>query len=201
MFSVPLQTPLNNHSSELDVKNRDMLVISQPPPTTSPSTIPPLMQQHIPPPSSFDPRPNANHHNQMSSSSCSRADPPLSERLSHLMQGPSSHDPRLQNSQFRNQNNEAEGHMFIANAQEPPPAQAFKQQDSSYNNANSNFQDCKSDMNIPPPSSQLPFNQPPPVFSQPPINFPPRKFVSIFENRLVFSKNVFIELFKINYLV
>lgn len=167
---------MHSHSSELDTKNRDMHMISQPPPTTPPSAIPPLMQQHIPPPANFDPRPNVSLHNQIPPANCGRGDQPLSECLSHLMQGPSSHDPRLQNNQFRNQNSESDGHRFMPNTQEPPPAPSFKQQDSSYNNANSNFQDHKSDVNIPRPSSQVPFNQPPPVFSQPPLNFPPRKF-------------------------
>lgn len=179
-FPVPLQTSLNNHSSELNPKNCDLHITSQPPPSSgsASSTIPPLMQQHIPLPSSFDPRPDANLLSQLPSSSCNRGDPPLSEHLTNLMQGPpSSHDPRLQNSQFHNQKPESDGHRFLPNSQEPALAQSFKSQDSSYSNANLNFQDHKSDANIPRPSSQLPFNQPPPsVFSQAPMNFPPRKF-------------------------
>ena len=152
-----------------------MHMISQPLPTPT-SNIPSLMQQHIPPPSNFDPRPSSNLHNQISPSSCGRGDPPLSERLSHMIQTPTNHDPRLQqNNSFRNQNSEPEGHRFIPHAQEPPPPSTFKQESSYNNNTNSNFQDRKPDINIPHPPSQLPFNQPPPVFPQPALAFPPRK--------------------------
>lgn len=174
-----MQPPPNNVQSDVDSKNRDIRSI--PPPPSQQPVIPPLMQHHISQPSNFDPRPNAGLHNQLAPP-CGRGEQPLSERLSHLMQTQTNHDPRLQNNQYRNQNTEPDSnHRFhqslLPNTREPPPSTAsssFKK-DSSFNHVNSNFPDHKPEVNIPPPPSQLPYNQPPPGFSQPPLAFPPRE--------------------------
>lgn len=157
-------------------------------------SIQPLLHHHISQQSNFDPRPNANLHNQLASLPNCRQEQPLSERLSHIMQTQVNHDPRLQNNQFRNQNPDSidinRFHQSVMpNTQEPPPIPApaafksdvpsFKQDLPGFNHVNSNFQERQSDVNIPPPagpSSQLPFNQPPPGFPQPPLSFPPRAY-------------------------
>lgn len=171
---VPMP-PLNNVPSDVDSKNREMHRI--PPPAPQQPAIPSLMQIPVSQPPNFDPRPTVSLHNQLGT----RGEQPLSERLAHMMPTPTNHDPRLQNNQYRSQNSEPENHRFhqslLPNTQEPPPPppptlSSFKK-DSPLNHVNSNFQDRKPEINIPPPPSQLPFNQPPPNFAQPPLVFPP----------------------------
>ncbi len=168
---------------QMDQKNRDIPHLM-----SQPAQPPSLMSHPGNQSSNFDHRANP-----LISPNSNRAEKPLSERLAHLMQTQGNHDPRLHSNQFRNHNSDSgDGNRYhsssnLPNTKEPPPpaspSPAFKQDSSfkndhaSFNHVNSNFQDRKSDVNIPASSSQLPFNQPPPGFPKPPLSFPPREYI------------------------
>lgn len=194
LFPVSMQPPPLNNVPQTPEDQKGRLI----PPQTSHSHPPPLMHN-------FDPR----QHNRGPPPNDIRSEPPLSERLAHIMQTQVNHDPRLQpGSQYRNQNKDQDRfhQNIVPNTQEPPPAPTFKPEPppmrpdiggtgaafNHHNNTN-NFQDIKP---TEVPNSQLPFNQPPPPVFQgppsappsnpPPLAFPPRKSGDYF---IIFRKS------------